>query len=179
MARMFATRILREPSKGLHSILDAGCGDGLQALYLARKNLGSLVHGYDISTEAIAKANGYKQRHCIQNATFSVASHDDFEPQHKMEMVYTAYSLVGEDEAVHYTDNPLYDNEELVRRRLARFGEILMPGGIYVFIWTTQSYINEDFIVMARDAGLESRAVIEHDSTEHYLPIYGLIFDKK
>jgi len=124
MVTIFDTRILRELSSGRTNILDAGCGDGRQAPYLARRTGGS-VHGYDISDERITVAECFKKKHKIPNATFSVANHDDFQPPYEMDMIYTAGSLIGEDEIFtpFYCDvsSPLMAAERIVRSRLIRY----------------------------------------------------------
>jgi len=151
MADIFTTRIIRDLSKNKNRILDAGCGAGVQALYLARRNLESLVYGYDISTEQIAGAEGCKQKHKITNAYFSIASHDNFEPPYKMDFIYSCGSLVGDHEIPPYSADVLESVEELVRKRLTKFNEMLATNGIYLFIWGAIPDCNNRFIKIARE----------------------------
>ena len=153
MVTIFDTRILRELSSGRTNILDAGCGDGRQAPYLARRTGGS-VHGYDISDERITVAECFKKKHNIPNATFSVANHDDFQPPYKMDLIYTAGSLIGDDEIPYENSNPLMESEEIVRRRLSKFREIMLPNGLYIIEWGANQETNGQFVGIAESCGL-------------------------
>ena len=55
------------------TVLDAGCGDGAVLLVLARMFPRSAFRGYDISPEAIARANERLDESGLQNADFTVA----------------------------------------------------------------------------------------------------------
>lgn len=158
MTTLFATRLLREVINDKKKILDAGCGTGVQALYLARRSPVATVTGYDVSPEAIAKAHKYQQRHGVPNAFFSVASHDDFNPPHKMDMVYTADSLMGSGDM--RSTNP-EEIDKIARRRLSRFREMLVPGGTYVITGGASNGANENIIHIAEQCGLSWSQVVE------------------
>lgn len=170
MATIFRTRVTLEASKGRAKILDAGCGDGIQALYLARRNPQSSVLGYDISQEAIGKADEYRRTHGITNATFLVANHDNFQPPYEMDMIYTAGALVGEDEIPFYYDvsSPLMAAEPIVRRRLIRFRDMLLPTGIYILTWGSTQKADQDFVNIAKECGLMQVAHIDGGIPEDY-----------
>ncbi|MBI2580156.1 MAG: class I SAM-dependent methyltransferase, partial [Candidatus Aenigmarchaeota archaeon] len=123
----FATRMIREASKDRRRILDAGCGTGVQACYLARRNTNCFVWGYDISEMAIKKAEEYKKKHGIPNVHFDVASHDDYAICEPVNFIYSNESLIGTDEY----DYPLVFGpwESIVKRRLTRFHGMLLHGG--------------------------------------------------
>lgn len=55
------------------TVLDAGCGDGAVLLVLARMFPRSAFRGYDISPEAIARANERLDESGLQNADFTVS----------------------------------------------------------------------------------------------------------
>lgn len=136
--------------------MDAGCGNGRQALYLARRYPASSVHGYDISPERITIAECFKKKHKIPNAAFSVANHDDFQPPYKMDLIYTAGSLIGDDEipfSPYENSNPLMLTEKIVRRRLSKFREIMLPNGLYIIEWGATQEINGQFVGIAESCG--------------------------
>jgi len=183
MVTLFTTRILRENSEGRLRILDAGCGDGRQALFLARRNPERAVYGYDLSPEQIEKAERYKLEHRIGNVGFSIASHDDFQFPCEMDMAYTCESLVGDDEIPQWSMNPLQDSEEIVRRRLGRFNEWLADDGVYILTWKATYLLNYVFIKIAEECGFEAKEVIECPALDFDINGYsiektGIVFRK-
>lgn len=158
MTMDFTEGILNEVSEGKGKILDAGCGNGTQALFVAKRNLESLVHGYDKSEEAIDQANGDRERDNVLNLSFSVASHDDFQPPYEIDLIYTAGSLIGSDE-VHESVNTLANVEDIVNKRLSRFYEMLSSGGNYLFTWAATTLVNQTFIGMAKENGFHLKSI--------------------
>ncbi|MBI2583181.1 MAG: class I SAM-dependent methyltransferase [Candidatus Aenigmarchaeota archaeon] len=156
MASIFSIRFIRDAARGRKRILDAGCGNGVQALYLARLYPEALIHGYDISPEAIERANRYKQSREVPNACFSVSSHDSFEPPDKMDMIYASGSLVGEHE-IPGTEEPLLEGEEIVKRRLSRFREMLSHEGILAILWCAADDANNRLRKLAEGCDLAYR----------------------
>lgn len=56
-------------------VLDYGCGDGVVALYAASKGCEAL--GVDISPQAVARAQGYVDRHGLRGVTFQALAFPD------------------------------------------------------------------------------------------------------
>ncbi|MDI6720874.1 MAG: class I SAM-dependent methyltransferase [Candidatus Aenigmarchaeota archaeon] len=186
MTTTFSTRIIREAAKGRKMVLDGGCGNGLQACYLAKRNPKNMVYGYDTSGEAIEMANKYKQKHGIDNVNFSVASHDMFQAPYEMDMIYTIGSLVSEDEV---PSQDIRDAQDIFKRRLKKFNGMLMPGGIYVLAMIT-GYKAIDTVIkkIAEECRLPLFDIIQGETLwyaqgydDHYpQPIFraGLIFER-
>jgi len=172
MATIFRTKVMLGASKSRTKILDAGCGYCIQALFLARRNPQSSVLGYDISHEAIGQADEYRRKRGVTNATFIVASHDDFQLPYEMDMIYTAGSLIGEDEIFtpFYCDvsSPLMAAKRIVRSRLIRFKDMLLPSGIYIQTWGSTQKADQDFVNIAKDCGLMQVAHIDGGIPEDY-----------
>ena len=156
MPTRFSTNVIKKAAEGRTTILDAGCGIGAQALYLARENSGRLVSGYDMSPESVSKAKRYKERLAVPNVFFMVGTHDEFQSDYSPDMIYTSESLVGEHEGTSY----FAGDEELVRRRILKFRNTLAPSGIYVITWCANMYAGKKFIGVAESCGFRlSRAV--------------------
>ncbi|MBI2044129.1 class I SAM-dependent methyltransferase [Candidatus Pacearchaeota archaeon] len=158
MPDIFSTRVLKDVTKGKRIIVDAGCGEGTQAVFLARQNLQSHVRGYDMSSEDIAIANRLKAKHRVGNVQFQVSSHDDYCLEEKADILFTVGSLLGPHEVIMKTHSPLDDNRDLVQRRLVRLASMLASGGQYVFYWSGTENVNKQFIRMAEQSGLKHQA---------------------
>ncbi|MBI2232722.1 MAG: class I SAM-dependent methyltransferase [Candidatus Aenigmarchaeota archaeon] len=164
MTTISSARVVRDLAKNRNLILDAGCGSGVLALHLAKQNPYSTVHGYDISPDQIAKAEGYKKGHGIGNASFSVSGHDDFQPPYAMDMVCTIGSLVDESEIPYYeAHDQLGPAKDIVRRRLSRFSHMLNSSGIYVFSWASLPEDTETFVELAGNCGLNFKEEFHMD----------------
>jgi SAM-dependent methyltransferase len=140
MSNKFSTDVIGKAAEGRIRILDAGCGTGAQAFYLARQDASRVVYAYDISPTAIEKAQRYRQRLQVPNVFFIRASHDElqFENMLEIDMIYASDSLVGEYDLEAFRRN-FSDGEEIVRRRLSKFRSMLNPNGVYAHIWAGNS----------------------------------------
>lgn len=183
MASIFSTRIVRESSKEGNTILDAGCGDGIQSLYLARRNKESLVYGYDISAQSVMQANKYKQEHKIPNANFFVSSHDDFESQTQMDMIYTIGSLVGNHEIPYGSADVLRKTEKIVKERVSKFFEMLGKNGVYVMVWGAGPARNKNLVEIIESSGFKHSYIftgkfLDYDENYEAAHETALIFHK-
>jgi len=77
--------------KGLH-VLDAGCGEGKNALYLADR--GAVVEAYDISQLAIQHAEGFRSNHQKENVFFHAQDIRTIDPGVGSFDVVIAYGLM-------------------------------------------------------------------------------------
>jgi len=134
---------------------------GVQAFYVAKKNPQSFVYGYDNSSGDIATAQSHQQRRGITNIRFLVASHDDFEPPYRMDMIYTADSLIGTNEVQFGGNNIVEDAQNLLTRRLLKFNESLNPSGIYMVTLGSTPRTDSGLVGIAEQCGLKHIRTIE------------------
>lgn len=160
MVTNFTTRILRKFSSGRLRIVDGGCGAGIHALFLAKRNANAVVYGYDIALDKIETARAYQQKHGVKNACFEIASHDDYNLPESVDMIYTCESLVGEEEISMQID-PLIEANETMERRFLRFNQVLSLGGIYIPTWMATYIGNRGQIGLANKCGFQGEDVIE------------------
>jgi tellurite methyltransferase len=73
-------------------VLDAGCGEGKNALFLAKK--GAVIHAYDISQIAIDHAEKLKVRNQAHNSSFHARDIRTVELRHGYFDVIIAYGLM-------------------------------------------------------------------------------------
>ena len=183
MATTFSTRVLRTVYEGKKMIVDGGCGNGVQALYLARRNPQSIVCGYDISTAKIKEANEYKRNHGIPNAEFSVSSHDDFNPRFEADMVYTTDSLVGDHELSESNTTILRGAEEIVRKRFSKFRSFMSNDGVYVVTWGSTHSADKELTRIAEECGLKCLSsvfgdILNYTTNFGILRQSGIVFEK-
>ena len=172
MTDIFSTRILKEEARGKNVILDAGCGDGVHALYLARQNPTAQVHGYDVHYAIIAAANRLKAIHGIGNANFQVSTHDAFVPRQRFDLILTMGSLVGEDELEGVGD-ALDETRDLVANRLSKFASMLSERGRYLFYWRGGKHKNQEFAEIAEAARLKHQKTTLDQTGIFYHPRTG------
>ncbi|MGF1515063.1 MAG: class I SAM-dependent methyltransferase [Elainellaceae cyanobacterium] len=86
---------------GQRVILDAGCGSGYKALYLAEANPGAKIVGVDLSPESIRWARQRFEYHGIENAEFHVASLED------LPALGLTFDYINCDEVLYLLPDPL------------------------------------------------------------------------
>ncbi|MGF1538793.1 MAG: class I SAM-dependent methyltransferase [Elainellaceae cyanobacterium] len=82
-------------------ILDAGCGSGYKALYLAEANPGAKIVGVDLSPESVRWARQRFDYHGIENAEFHVASLED------LPSLGMTFDYINCDEVLYLLPDPL------------------------------------------------------------------------
>ena len=98
------------------TILDAGCGSGYKALYLAAANPGAKIVGVDLSPESIRWAKQRFEYHGLANGEFHVASLEDI-PALGMQ-----YDYINCDEVLYLLPDPMAG--------LNAMQKVLKPAGI-------------------------------------------------
>lgn len=103
-SRVIRTRI----GEHFGSVLEIGCGEGLQTKYLA--SLAGRIVGLDPSRRAIKRARAMR----IPNATFAVCGLETF-----VQQAESLFNLVTACEVIYY-----FEDLESVYQRMSRLGEI-------------------------------------------------------
>ena len=167
MRGAFSTRILHEFAKGRAVILDAGCGNGTEALSLARRNLEAEVIGYDRDWRALEIARERRSKHKVENVSFYEANHDDFELDPRFGMVYSTRSLVGQHELpkIEAGADPLTASQNIVTARLQKFRRLLAPNGVLVLNWLATENRNNQLSEIAESSGFRHLGTRLGDST--------------
>jgi 2-polyprenyl-3-methyl-5-hydroxy-6-metoxy-1,4-benzoquinol methylase len=101
------------------TVLDVGCGDGLNAVMLAR--LGARVTGVDVSPRAVALARRRAEVNGVSDRVTLMAA-----PIEAAELGQDTFDLVWADAILHH----VLDELDLVMDRLTRCAK---PGGLLVF----------------------------------------------
>lgn len=153
-----------EPLEG-KTVLEVGCGNGVQAKFIAESYTPKFITGIDLSRANIRIANREKRRRGTDKAFFLV---DDAQKMKKIDDHYFDI-VINIESAFHYPDKQSFLNE--VKR-------VLAPGGRFVIadILTESKKLNakkgtwkrnmvlhhwslEDYLEGFRNAGLEVKAV--------------------
>jgi len=101
------------------TILEIGCGNGVQTKYILNKYKPKSITGIDLNEENIKIANREKERRGIKNAHFYV---DDAQQLSKFEDD-SIDVIINIESAFHYPDKPLF---------LKQLFRVLKPGGHFL-----------------------------------------------
>jgi len=101
------------------TILEIGCGNGVQTKYILNKYNPKSITGIDLNEENIKIANQEKERRGIKNAHFRV---DDAQQLSKFEDD-SIDVIINIESAFHYPDKPLF---------LKQLFRVLKPGGHFL-----------------------------------------------
>lgn len=101
------------------TILEIGCGNGVQTKYIHNKYKPKRITGIDLNTENIRIANQEKDRRGIKNVHFYV---DDAQQLSKFEDD-SVDVIINIESAFHYPDKPLF---------LQQLFRVLKPGGDFI-----------------------------------------------
>ena len=101
------------------TILEIGCGNGVQTKYILNKYKPKSITGIDLNEENIKIANQEKERRGIKNAHFRV---DDAQQLSKFEDD-SIDVIINIESAFHYPDKPLF---------LKQLFRVLKPGGHFL-----------------------------------------------
>lgn len=111
--------MMQLPSVEGKSVLEVGCGNGMQSIYISQKFAPAFVKGVDLNGANIEIAKGEAERAGLKNVDFEVGDAQDLKgiPDGSFDFV------VNIESAFHYPDKPAFLRE--VRR-------VLKPGGRFL-----------------------------------------------
>jgi ubiquinone/menaquinone biosynthesis C-methylase UbiE len=111
--------MMQLPSVEGKSVLEIGCGNGVQSIYISQKFAPAYVKGMDLNGANIEIAKGEAERAGLKNVDFEVGDAQDLKgiPDGSFDFV------VNIESAFHYPDKPAFLRE--VRR-------VLKPGGRFL-----------------------------------------------
>lgn len=133
-------------------ILEIGCGNGVQSMYILRKYMPANITGVDLSSENIAIANRQKESMGIENARFLV---DD--AQNLRHIDNEGFDVVlNIESAFHYPDKPSF-LKELYR--------VLKPGGQFLIA----DVLTKRIKTVAGKKFWKKRMVLHHWKLDNYL----------
>ena len=133
-------------------ILEIGCGNGVQSMYILRKYMPANITGVDLSSENIAIANRQKESMGIENARFFV---DD--AQSLKHIDNEGFDVVlNIESAFHYPDKPSF-LKELYR--------VLKPGGQFLIA----DVLTKRIKAVAGKKFWKKKMVLHHWKLDNYL----------
>ena len=133
-------------------ILEIGCGNGVQSMYILRKYMPANITGVDLSSENIAIANRQKESMGIENARFLV---DD--AQNLKHIDNEGFDVVlNIESAFHYPDKPSF-LKELYR--------VLKPGGQFLIA----DVLTKRIKAVAGKKFWKKKMVLHHWKLDNYL----------
>ena len=133
-------------------ILEIGCGNGVQSMYILRKYMPANITGVDLSSENIAIANRQKESMGIENARFLV---DD--AQNLKHIDNEGFDVVlNIESAFHYPDKPSF---------LKELHRVLKPGGQFLIA----DVLTKRIKAVAGKKFWKKKMVLHHWKLDNYL----------
>ncbi len=133
-------------------ILEIGCGNGVQSMYILRKYMPANITGVDLSSENIAIANRQKESMGIENARFLV---DD--AQSLKHIDNEGFDVVlNIESAFHYPDKPSF---------LKELHRVLKPGGQFLIA----DVLTKRIKAVAGKKFWKKKMVLHHWKLDNYL----------
>ena len=133
-------------------ILEIGCGNGVQSMYILRKYMPANITGVDLSSENIAIANRQKESMGIENARFFV---DD--AQSLKHIDNEGFDVVlNIESAFHYPDKPSF---------LKELHRVLKPGGQFLIA----DVLTKRIKAVAGKKFWKKKMVLHHWKLDNYL----------